>query len=104
MMMVMEMQTREDIPNAAIKQPCHASGFAWAANTACAPLGSGQHMYRHSEGGRGEERERDFDLAYYWVTLRRRRDKGGQPASRPAARDLATYPRTVTICRGEQRA
>jgi len=50
-MMVMEMmQTTEDIPNAAIKQPCHASNFAWAANTACAPFGSGQHMYRHPEG------------------------------------------------------
>jgi hypothetical protein len=36
-MMVLKMQ-RVNIPNAAIKQPCHACFFAWAANTACAAL------------------------------------------------------------------
>ena len=94
-MMVLQVQTEDgDIPNAAIKQPCHAGGTSRGQQTCVHPRIRPAHV--QTWGGMGER-----DLAYHWVT-HAVQDKASQPASKPAARYES---RTVTICRGgEQRA
>lgn len=77
-MMVLQVQTEDgDIPNAAIKQPCHAGGTSRGQQTCVHPRIRPAHV--HTWGGMGER-----DLAYHWVT-HAVQDKASQPASQQAS-------------------
>lgn len=103
-MMVLHTQTEEgeDIPNAAIKQPCHASFLRVASSKqACAPFFRIRPAHVQTLGGMG-----GHDLAY---TITGSRCKDKDTASQPARSSVhgRTAPQNgddMTMCRGETRA
>ena len=85
-MMVLHTQTEEeeDIPNAAIKQPCHASFLrVGSSKQACAPFFRIRPAHVQTLGGMGER-----DLAYTTITGSRCKDKD------TASQKLGTWTRT----------
>ena len=76
-MMVLRIHTEgEDIPNAAIKQPCHAS-FLRVASKHSVRTFQIRPAHVQTLGGMGER-----DLACRWVTLQRQRQQPSQPEAR----------------------